>query len=223
LGYLTVRASWNSIFMHQSCIVLSSTLALSFYIALEFSSCVGSAISRFILKIEKNMRGQRMRQKISNREGWASSVKTLGMGQGVMYAGQVVKIERLKVKFECLKVRFEWLKGQRSVQHPEDIRVNEYTPRECTSACKARGFLKVKFECLKVKFEWLRGQRSVQHPEDIRENTSPYFSSFFKIWFLGVHSGRVESTGTRLDYLVNRADKKGEGPLEEKKCTEIEK
>ena len=41
------------------------------------------------------------------------------MGHGVMYAGQVVKIERLKVKFECLKVRFEWLKGQRSAQHPE--------------------------------------------------------------------------------------------------------
>ena len=64
------------------------------------------------------------------------------MGRGVMYAGQVVKIEYLKVKFEYLKVKFEWLKGQRSVQHSEDIRVNEYTPRECTSACKARGFLK---------------------------------------------------------------------------------
>ena len=45
-----------------------------------------------------------------------------------MYAGQVVKTECLKVKFECLKVKFvclkvkfEWLKGQRSVQHPEDI------------------------------------------------------------------------------------------------------
>ena len=101
------------------------------------------------------MRGQRMRHKIASREGWTSSVrlKTLGMGHGVMYADQVVKIECLKVKFECLKVKFEWLKGQRSVQHPEDIRVNECTPRECTSACKARGFLKVKFECLKVKFE----------------------------------------------------------------------
>jgi len=52
------------------------------------------------------------------------------MGQGVMYAGQVVKIECLKVKFECLKVKFEWLKGQRSFQHPEDIRVNGCTPRE---------------------------------------------------------------------------------------------
>ena len=57
-----------------------------------------------------------------------------------MYAGQVVKIECLKVKFDCLKVKFEWLKGQRNVQHPEDIQVNECTPRECTSACKARGF-----------------------------------------------------------------------------------
>ena len=113
------------------------------------------------------MRGQRMRQKIASREGWASSVKTLGMGHGVMYAGQVVKIECLKVKFGCLKVRFEWLKDQRSVQHPEDIRVNECTLREFTSACKARGFLEVKFERLKVKLEWLRGQRSVQHPEDI--------------------------------------------------------
>jgi len=45
------------------------------------------------------------------------------MGRGVMYADQVVKIECLKVKFECSKVRFEWLKGQRSVQHPEDLRV----------------------------------------------------------------------------------------------------
>jgi len=60
-------------------------------------------------------------------------IKTLGTGQGVMYAGQVVKIE-------CLKVKFEWLKGQKSVQHPKDIRVNGCTPRECTSACKARGF-----------------------------------------------------------------------------------
>ena len=43
------------------------------------------------------------------------------MGYGVMYVDQVVKIECLKVKFECLKVKFEWLKGQRSIQHPEDI------------------------------------------------------------------------------------------------------
>ena len=51
------------------------------------------------------MRGQRMRHKIANREGRASSVKTLGMGQGVMYADQVVKIECLKVKFE-VKIAF---------------------------------------------------------------------------------------------------------------------
>jgi len=50
----------------------------------------------------------------------------------------------LKVKFECSKVRFEWLKCQRSVQHAEDIRVNECTPRECTSACKAREFYESK-------------------------------------------------------------------------------
>jgi len=164
LGCLTVRASWNSIFMRQSRIVLSSALALSFYIAWAFLLVSTTLLQGAYSKIEKHMRCKRMRQKIANREGCASSVKTLVMGRGVMYAGQVVKIERLKVKFECSKVRFEWLKGQRSVQHPEDIRVNECTPRECTSACKARGFLKVNFECLKVKLEWLRGQRSIQHP-----------------------------------------------------------
>jgi len=76
------------------------------------------------------------RKKICERRG-ASKIQivitTLGTGQGVMYAGQVVKIE-------CFKVKFEWSKGQRSVQHPKDIRVNGCTPRECTSACKARGF-----------------------------------------------------------------------------------
>jgi len=170
LGCLTVRASWNSIFMHQSRIVLSSTLALSFCIALVFLLVLAALLQGVYSPKKKHMHGQRMRHKIASREGWASSVKTLGTGHGVMYAGQIVKIECLKVKFECLKVKFEWLKGQRSVQHPEDIRVNECTPRECTLACKARGFLKVKFECLKVKFEWLRRQRSVQHPEDIRVN-----------------------------------------------------
>jgi len=34
------------------------------------------------------------------------------MGQGVMYAGQVVKIECLKVKFECLKVKFEFERAE---------------------------------------------------------------------------------------------------------------
>ena len=156
MGCLTVRVSWNSIFIHQSRIVLSSTLALSFYIALVFLLVSAALLQGAYSHTEKHMRGQRMRHKIANREGWASSVKTLGMGHGVMYAGQVVKIE-------CLK-------GQRSVQHPEEIRVNECTPTECTSACKTRGFLRVKFECLKVKFEWLRVQRSVQYPDDIRVN-----------------------------------------------------
>ena len=64
----------------------------------------------------------------------------MGMWHGVMYAGQVVKIVCLKVRFECLKVKFKWSKGQRSVQHPEDIRVNEYTPRECTSVSKHEDF-----------------------------------------------------------------------------------
>jgi len=78
-------------------------------------------------------------------EKWGASkikvvIKKLGTGQGVMYTSQVVKIGCLKVKFECLKVKFEWLKGQRSVQHPKNIRVNGCTPWECTLACKARGY-----------------------------------------------------------------------------------
>ena len=36
LGCLIVRASWNSIFMQQSCLVLPSTLALPFCIGLKF-------------------------------------------------------------------------------------------------------------------------------------------------------------------------------------------
>ena len=71
-------------------------------------------------------------------ERWGASkvkilIRRLGTGQGAMYASQVVKIE-------CLRVYFEWLKGQKSVQHPKDIRVNGCTPRECTSAFKVRGF-----------------------------------------------------------------------------------
>jgi len=126
--------------MYQSRIVLSSTLAFPFYIALVFLLVSAALLQGAYSHIEKHMRGQRMRQKITNRKGWVSTVKTLAMGHGVMYAGQVVKIECLKVKFERLKVRFEWLKGQRSVQHPEDIRVTECTPRECTPACKAQDF-----------------------------------------------------------------------------------
>jgi len=86
--------------MHQSRIVLSSTLALSFCIALVFLLVSVALLQGAYSKIEKHMRGQRMCQKIASREGWASSVKTLGMGHGVMYAGQVIKIECLKVKFE---------------------------------------------------------------------------------------------------------------------------
>ena len=101
--------------MHQSHIVLSSTLAVSIYIALVFLVVSAALLQGAYSKIERHMRGQRMRQKIASKEGWASSVKTLGMGHGVTYSGQVAKIECLKVKFECLKVKFEWLKGQRSV------------------------------------------------------------------------------------------------------------
>jgi len=126
--------------MYQSRIFLSSTLAMLFYIALVFLLVSTALLQGTYSKIEKHMRGQRMCRKIESREGWTSSVKTLGIGCGVMYAAQVVKIECLKVKFECSKVKFEWLKGQRSVQHPEDIRVNESTPRECTLAVKSRVF-----------------------------------------------------------------------------------
>ena len=101
LGCLTVGASWNSIFMHQSHIVLSSTLAVSIYIALVFLLVSAALLQGAYSKIERHMRGQRMRQKMASKEGWASSVKTLGMGHGVMYSGQVAKIECLKVKFEC--------------------------------------------------------------------------------------------------------------------------
>ena len=107
------------------------------------------------------------------------------MGCGVMYSGQVVKIECLEVKFDCSKVRFEWLKGQRSVQHP-DIRVNECTPRECTLACKARGFLKVNFECFKVKFEWLKGAE-----ERSTSRGYPSQRMHSKEMYLGLQSTRI--------------------------------
>jgi len=79
--------------MPQSRIVLSSALAVSFYIALVFLLVSVALFQGVYSKVEKHMRGQGMRQKIANREGWASSIKTLGMDHGVMYAGQVVKIE----------------------------------------------------------------------------------------------------------------------------------
>jgi len=62
-----VRASWNSIFMHQSRIMLSSTLALSFYIALVFLLVSAALLQGACSKIEKHMRGQRMRQKNSKQ------------------------------------------------------------------------------------------------------------------------------------------------------------
>ena len=93
--------------MYQSRIVLSSTLALSLYIALVFHLVSSENASK---------------NSIQRRVGIIR--QNVGYGDNVMYAGQVVKIECLKVNFECLKVRFEWLKGQRSVQHPEGIRVN---------------------------------------------------------------------------------------------------
>ena len=37
------------------------------------------------------------------------------------------------------------------------------------------------------------------------------------------HKVACEGTGTRQDYLVNRDDKKIEGPFGEKICTKIEK
>ena len=87
-----VRASWKSIFIHQSRIVLSSALALSFYIAWAFLLVSAALLQGAYSKIEKQMRGQRMRQKNSKREGWVSSVKTFVMGRGVMYAGRLSRL-----------------------------------------------------------------------------------------------------------------------------------
>ena len=76
------------------------------------SSSVGSAPGRCILKNRKTNAWSKNASKNSKREGWASSVKTFVMGRGVMYAGQVVKIECLKVKFEFSKVRFEFERSE---------------------------------------------------------------------------------------------------------------
>ena len=76
------------------------------------SSCVGSAPARCILKNRKTNAWSKNVSKNSKREGWASSVKTFVRGRGVMYAGQVVKIECLKVKFEFSKVRFEFERSE---------------------------------------------------------------------------------------------------------------
>ena len=56
------------------CIVLSSTLALSFHIALVFLRVSAALLQGAYSHTEKHMRGQRMRQKITSREGRASSV-----------------------------------------------------------------------------------------------------------------------------------------------------
>jgi len=58
-------------------IVLSSTLALPFHIALEFFCASATLLQGAYSHTEKHTRGQRMRQKISNREGSASSVFVL--------------------------------------------------------------------------------------------------------------------------------------------------
>ena len=73
---------------------------------------VGSVDLRFNGLVARHVLGEEGRKK-EICERWGASkiqivIKTLGTGQGVMYAGQVVKIE-------CLKVKFEWLKVQRSV------------------------------------------------------------------------------------------------------------
>ena len=80
--------------------MLSSALALSFYIAWAFLFVSAALLPGAYSEIEKQVRGQRIRQKKnSKREGWASSVKTFVMGRGVMYAGQVVKIESSLIFF----------------------------------------------------------------------------------------------------------------------------
>jgi len=56
------------------CIVLSSTLALSFHIALVFLRASSVLLQGAYSHTEKHMRGQRMRQKIETREGRTSSV-----------------------------------------------------------------------------------------------------------------------------------------------------
>ena len=70
-----MRASWNSIFINQSRIVLSSTFALSFYIALVFLLVSAALVQGAYSKIEKNMCGQRMQAEKgghhpSKRRGW---------------------------------------------------------------------------------------------------------------------------------------------------------
>ena len=63
--------------MCQSRIVLSSTLALSFYVALVFLLVSAALLQGAYSKIERHMRGQRMRQKTASKEGWASVTSDL--------------------------------------------------------------------------------------------------------------------------------------------------
>jgi len=58
LGCLTVRASWNQIFMQQSRIVLSSTLALPFCIALVFLLVSAGLFQGAYSHTGKHMRGR---------------------------------------------------------------------------------------------------------------------------------------------------------------------
>ena len=55
-------------------IVLPSTLALPFHIALVFLRVSAALLQGVYSHTEKHMRGQRMRQKITSREGRVSSV-----------------------------------------------------------------------------------------------------------------------------------------------------
>ena len=71
----------------HSCVVILHCVGIS--------SCVGSAGARYILKHRKTHAWSENASLNSKqrREGRATSFKTLGTGQGVMYANQVVKIE----------------------------------------------------------------------------------------------------------------------------------
>ena len=86
LGCLTVRASWNSIFVQQCCLVLPSPFALPFLIALASLRAVASFLALASLLVladllqgsysqaETHMRVEKVRRKLASREGRASSV-----------------------------------------------------------------------------------------------------------------------------------------------------
>jgi len=83
LGCLTVRSSWNSIFVQECHLVLPSPLALLFFIALASLRAVASLLALASLlvladllqgsqsKAETHLRGERVRHKIESREGRA--------------------------------------------------------------------------------------------------------------------------------------------------------